>query len=104
MLVAVGLGALAPAQVKTILESQDPLGSTRHVWPRPTAYSSSQCCMGASVLPPAPCRGHSSGATDDPGHSAKSGHTRPNPVLVKPGSHRLGPTALLPSLHSSLPA
>lgn len=26
MLVAVGLGALAPAQVKTILESQDPLG------------------------------------------------------------------------------
>lgn len=26
VLVAVGLGALAPAQVKTILESQDPLG------------------------------------------------------------------------------
>ncbi|XP_045244806.2 tRNA pseudouridine synthase-like 1 isoform X1 [Macaca fascicularis] len=71
VLVAVGLGALAPAQVKTILESQDPLGKHQ-------------------VLPPARCRGHSSGATNDPGYSAKSGHTRPNPVLVKHGSQPLG--------------
>lgn len=35
--------------------------------PRPT-----QGLVRPQVLPPAPCRGHSSGATDDPGHSSQS--------------------------------
>ncbi|XP_073879880.1 tRNA pseudouridine synthase-like 1 isoform X2 [Macaca fascicularis] len=50
----------------------------------------SQSFLYRQVLPPARCRGHSSGATNDPGYSAKSGHTRPNPVLVKHGSQPLG--------------
>ncbi|XP_030661769.1 tRNA pseudouridine synthase-like 1 isoform X1 [Nomascus leucogenys] len=53
----------------------------------------SQSFLYRQVLPPAPCRGHSSGATDDPGHSAK---VRPHQVQPCAGQARAVTAAWVP--------
>ncbi|XP_045404740.1 tRNA pseudouridine synthase-like 1 isoform X2 [Lemur catta] len=73
VLVAVGLGALTPAQVKVILDSQDPLGKYQsRMAPAHGLFLKSVLYggLGTSVLPPGPCRVHSVEATGEPEHSA----------------------------------